>query len=234
MIREDFIRVSPLKILQHSSRGGLGSGSLGVFIARAGVGKTACLIHIALDNLFKKQKLIHVSVGESPEKITAYYSVILNDLRKVLGDLPGSDEEDLIVERNRMILAYLGLSFSVDMLDKSLQNMIDSIEFKPDTLIIDGIDFEKVEKSFFADIKKLANKYRTGVWFSALSHRHIGEKNERRIPYPCNRLDDLFDVIIHLDPTDKGIFLRLLKDYDVTKVPDTSIQLDPTTFLLAQ
>ncbi|MFW9973379.1 MAG: alpha/beta fold hydrolase, partial [Candidatus Odinarchaeota archaeon] len=37
---------------------------------------------------------------------------------------------------------------------------------------------------------------------------------ENGIPYPCNRVDDLLSVIIQLDPTDKGIFLRLLKDYD--------------------
>lgn len=232
MIREDFIRVSPLKILESSSRGGLGSGNLGVFIARAGVGKTACLIHIALDNLFKKRKLIHVAVGEGPEKITAYYSAILNDLHKAL-NLSGSDENRLIVERNRMILAYRGSSFSVDMLEKSIRNMIDSLDFKPDTLIVDGLDFEKAERSFFVDIKKLANKYQAEIWFSALSHRHIEEKNEQGIPYPCSQLDDLFDVIIHLDSTNKGIFLRLLKDHDNTKAPDTSIQLDPTTFLLA-
>lgn len=232
MIREDFIRVSPLKILEYSSHGGLGSGNLGVFIARAGVGKTACLIHIAFDNLFKKRKLIHVSVGESPEKITAYYSAILNDLSKAL-NLQRSNEEELIVQRNRMIIAYLGASFSVDMLKKNIQNMIDSIDFKPDTIIVDGLDFKKVERSFFVDIKKLATEYQSEIWFSALSHRDTREKNEREIPYPCNRLDDLFNVIIHLDPTDKGIFLRLLKDHDSTKVPDTSIQLDPTTFLLA-
>jgi hypothetical protein len=232
MISEDFIRVSPLKILECSSQGGLGRGNLGVFIARAGVGKTACLIHIALDKLFKKGKLIHVSVGEGPEKITAYYSAILNDLRKAL-NIAASNEEQLIVERNRMILAYRSSSFSVAMLEKSIHNMIEFTDFKPDTIIVDGLDFEKLERPFFTDIKKLASKYQAEIWFSALCHRHITEKNERGIPYPCDRLEDMFNVIIHLDPTNQGVFLRLLKDHDNTKVPDTSIQLDPTTFLLA-
>ena len=40
----DFIKVSPLKLLEMSSGDGLGKGNLGVLIARAGVGKTACLI----------------------------------------------------------------------------------------------------------------------------------------------------------------------------------------------
>ncbi len=232
MIRDDFIEVSPLKILDYSSQGGLGKGNLGVFIARAGVGKTACLIHIALDNLFRKRKLIHVSVGEAPEKITAYYRAILNDLSHAL-DLPESEEERLIVERNRMILAYRASSFSADMLEKSIRNMIDSIDFAPDTIIVDGLDFGKAERSFFIRAKELAEKYQAEVWFSARSHRHVAEENDRGIPYPCSDLDDLFNVIIYLDPSNKGVFLRLVKDHDSASAPDISIQLDPATFLLA-
>ena len=45
----DFIKVSPLKLLEMSVNKALGKGNLGVLMARAGVGKTACLIHIAFD-----------------------------------------------------------------------------------------------------------------------------------------------------------------------------------------
>ena len=51
---KDFQKVSPLRILEKSAQSGLGRGNLGVLMARAGVGKTACLIHIALDKLFRK------------------------------------------------------------------------------------------------------------------------------------------------------------------------------------
>ena len=64
---KDFTNVSPLKVLEHASRKALGAGNLGVLIARAGVGKTACLIHIAFDKIFRKEKLVHLSLGEGPE-----------------------------------------------------------------------------------------------------------------------------------------------------------------------
>ena len=73
---KDFIKVSPLKILEFSSSKGLGPGNLGVLMARAGVGKTACLIHIAFDRLFRNEKLVHVSLEDVPEKVTSYYNVI--------------------------------------------------------------------------------------------------------------------------------------------------------------
>jgi KaiC/GvpD/RAD55 family RecA-like ATPase len=66
---ERFISVSPLKVLEQSSQKGLGPGNLGVLIARAGVGKTACLIHIAFDRIFHGEKLVHVSLEEAPEKV---------------------------------------------------------------------------------------------------------------------------------------------------------------------
>ena len=58
---QDFMKVSPVKILEKSSRKGLGHGNIGVLMARAGVGKTACLIHIAFDRLFRDEKMLHIS-----------------------------------------------------------------------------------------------------------------------------------------------------------------------------
>ena len=71
---KDFINVSPLKILERSSLKGLGRGNLGVLMARAGVGKTACLIHIAFDRLFRKERLLHISLEDVPEKISSQKS----------------------------------------------------------------------------------------------------------------------------------------------------------------
>ena len=57
----NFIEVSPLNLLNMSLKKELGRGKLGVLMARAGVGKTACLIHIAFDKLFRGEKLVHIS-----------------------------------------------------------------------------------------------------------------------------------------------------------------------------
>ena len=138
----DFMSVSPLKILERSSHKGLGRGNLGVLMARAGVGKTACLIHIAFDKLFRKEKLVHVSLEDAPEKVTSYYNVIFYDLIKAL-KIEQENELRMLLERNRMILAYMSRSFEMARLRKNLQNLIDHIEFRPDALIVDGVDFEK-------------------------------------------------------------------------------------------
>ena len=227
---KDFMRVSPLKLLQMSSRKELGKGNLGVLMARAGVGKTACLVHIALDKLFRKEKLVHISLEEAPEKVTSYYNVIFSDLVKALG-IKDESENRMLLERNRMILAYMNRSFEIRRLRENLKNLVEKIEFSPDSLIVDGLDFENTERAIFEGFKEVASEFQLEIWFSALSHRHIVDVNEKGIPYPCSRMDDLLSIIIQLQPTQTGVFLKLLKDHDSSPVPDASVRLDPNTFL---
>lgn len=227
---KDFISVSPLRILEKSSQQRLGPGNLGVLVARAGVGKTACLIHIAFDKIFRQKKLVHISLEEGPEKVASYYNVIYYDLLKAL-HIDDDYEYRVLMERNRMTLAYLNQSFDLERLKANLKNLTERLNFKPDTLIVDGLDFEKAEREVFEGLKKIALEFETEIWFSALSHRHITETNERGIPYPCDKFDDLFSIIIQLQPEQTGIFLKLLKDHDRYHIPENSIRLDPNTFL---
>lgn len=227
---KDFISVSPLKILEKSSHGRLGPGNLGVLVARAGVGKTACLIHIAFDKIFRKEKLVHISLEEGPDKVASYYNVIYSDLLKALR-MDDDDEYRFLMERNRMILAYLNQSFDLARLRASLKNLGERLDFRPDTLIIDGLEFENAGRAVFEGLKEAAEEFEVEIWLSALSHRHISEVNERGIPYPCHELDDLFSIIVQLLPERPGILLRLLKDHDRYQIPEDSIGLDPNTFL---
>ena len=225
-----FLEISPLKVLDESPGKALGRGNLGVLMARAGVGKTACLIHIAFDKLFRKEKLVHISLEDPPEKIASYYNVIFSDLVMAL-KLENESETRMILEENRMILAYLKHSFEIGRLQENLTNLSEKVAFKPDTLIVDGLDFGKADRELFEGFKEIAAQFQVEVWFSALSHRHITEVNERGIPYPCNHVDDLFGVIIQLQPSPSGIFLNLLKDHEGKPKSDVKLRLDPENFL---
>ncbi len=226
----DFSRISPLRILEQSSRGGLGPGNLGVLTARAGVGKTACLIHIAFDCLFRRKKLVHVSLVDVPEKVTSYYNVIFYDLVKAL-NIQGEDEVRALMEGNRMILAYLNQSFRIGRLRENLDNLSEHVGFEPDVLIVDGLDFSRTDREILEGFKALAGDLRLEAWFSAVSHRHLPETNERGIPGPLSDTEDLFDIVLQLVPDTGGIHLNLLKDHDAYGSPVAGIRMDPSTFL---
>ena len=227
---KNFISVSPLRILERSSRQSLGPGHLGVLMARAGVGKTSCLIHIAFDKLFRKEKLVHVSLEEGPEKIMSYYNVMYADLMRVL-DVTDEHEFGNRMDRDRIILAYMKKSFDTGRLEASLDNLKNELDFIPGTLVVDGLDFENADRKLFEDFKTIAVKFGVEIWFSALSHRHITEVNENGIPYPCHQVDGLFSIILQLQAESAGIRLNLLKDHENPTIRDISIMLDPGTFL---
>ncbi len=230
---KDFLKFSPLKILESSAYKELGKGNLGVLIARAGVGKTSCLIHIAFDKLFREEKLVHVSLKDAPEKIAAYYNAILYDLVTAL-HIENEHEARALSDKNKIIFTYLKKSFDLNRLHKSLTNLASQVNFKPNTLIVDGVNFAEGGRDIFEGFKKIANEFDLEVWFSALSHRHITEVNERGIPFPCNNLDDLFSVIIQLSSTQSGVFLTLLKDHDTVHIPNAMVRLDPNNYLVME
>ncbi len=225
-----FAAVSPLKLLEKTSRRQLGKGNMGVLIARAGVGKTACLIHIALDKIFRQEKLIHVSLEESPDKTASYYDVIFSDLVK--NKVPIDEREyRSCIEKHRVILAYLNRSFDTARLATSLTNLKNELDFPPDTLIVDGLDFENAERRIFEGLEEIATGFQVEIWLSALSHRHIRERNENGIPYPCHGVDGFFSIIMQLTTGSSGVFLQLLKDHDHPLPDETRVRLDPGTFL---
>ena len=230
---KDFLKVSPLKILESSAYKELGKGNLGVLIARAGVGKTSCLMHIAFDKLFREEKLVHVSLKDTPEKVVAHYNEILYELVAVL-NIENEHEARALLDKNKIVFAYLKKSFDLNRLHKSLTNLASEVNFKPNTLIVDGVNFAEAGRDIFEGFKKIAKEFDLEVWFSALSHRHITEVNEKGIPFPCNNLDDLFSLIIQLSSTESGVFLTLLKDHDTEYIPDAMVRLDPNNYLVIE
>jgi hypothetical protein len=226
----DLMKVSPLKILSGPSRRGLGQGNLGVLMAQAGVGKTACLIHIALEKILRQGKLVHISLEDIPEKISSYYHVISEDLATALG---ADDVAELrgLLEKNRMIMAYLNQSFDVSRLRENMKNLAESIAFVPNTLIIDGLDFGCAPREVFEELKDVAAEYKLETWLSALSSKRVLDGDDGQIPSPCTHIKDLLSIVIELQPTTAGVFLRLLKDHETPVVPPASVKLDPNTFL---
>ena len=73
MLKKELNNKSPLRILEKTTQGGLGKGNLGVFAARRGMGKTACLVHFALDALLQGRKVLHLSFAENAEHILSWY-----------------------------------------------------------------------------------------------------------------------------------------------------------------
>jgi len=200
-------------------------------LARAGVGKTACLTHIALEQLLCGLPVLHVCLNESPEKIKLWY---LEFLKNIATSQPGTDLAGLQhrIEPLRFILAYLHQTFSPDKLEQSLRNLKDQAKFNPSMVILDGMDFDHVTRSTIESLKSFAQTNNIAIWMSARTHRHISLANERGVPYPCNEMDDLFEAIVLLEPVSQAIQLKVLKHAHAYLPGYPSVFLNPQTYLL--
>jgi hypothetical protein len=206
-------------------------GELGALMAQAGVGKTACLTHIALEHLFESQPVLHVCIDGVAEKIKIWYQELMKNL------LASSSRDDFTtlsrrLEGMRFILAYLHQTFSVPKLEQSLQNLEEQTNFHPGLVVLDGLHFDHEPRTTIAELQDFARKHKVPMWMSIRTHRHIAISNERGIPYPCHESDELFRAILSLEPGSEAIQVKVLKYGDRYQPEHPDVFLNPQTYLL--
>jgi len=223
---------SPLRILEQSIHGGLGSGNIGVVVARHGVGKTAFLVGVALDDLLRGRKVLHVSLGRSIEAVREFYDEVFIDLARGarLEDVPRVRRD---MERHRHIKAYLKGTFSLGRLRDHIQMLRDVLEFVPAAIMLDNYDFEKATLEELEALRAIARGLKAELWMAATTHRD-SRRDAQGIPEPVAHLKDAVDVIVHMAHDGKAVHLRLLKDHDNPTVSEVGLALDPTTMLLVK
>lgn len=211
----------------------LNPGDMGVLMAGAGVGKTACLTHIALDHLLRGIQVIHVGIDGTPEKIKVWY---LEQLKNIATAASGEDPSKLLraIEPLRFILTYLHQTFSIEKLERSLTNLREQVKFSPAMMVLDGLDFDRTSRETLESLRDFAVKQGLSVWMSARTHRHISAVNERGVPYPCHECDDLFSSILLLEPIRDAIRVKVLKQDGDAVTSSPELFLDPQTCLLRE
>ncbi|NTW37003.1 MAG: hypothetical protein HGB17_12945 [Syntrophobacteraceae bacterium] len=224
-------KLESIQMIQGALGKTLGPGELGVLLAWTGVGKTACLTHLALEQMLKGACVLHVCIGETPEKIKLWYHELLKN-----GVAPRVEEDfaalQYRIEPLRFILAFLHQSFQLSKLEQSLGNLREQAGFSPAMAVVDGLDFDHVERSTIEGLKRFAQESGLSVWLSARRHRHIATQNERGIPYPCHEMDDLFDSILLLEPSPGAISLRVLKLDNLYRPEHPGMVLNSQTYFI--
>lgn len=223
---------SPLRIFEQSTHGGLGPGNLGVVVARHGVGKTAFLVGIALDDLLRGRRVLHVSLGRTIEAVREFYDEVFMDLARGarLEDIPRVRRD---MERHRHIKAYLKGTFSVDRLREHIRMLREVLEFVPAAVIIDNFAFEDTDAEELETLRAIARGLKCELWLAATTHRE-SPRDSQGVPEPVAGLKDSIDVIVHMAHDGKTVRLALLKDHDNPDVSEVGLALDPTTMLLVK
>jgi hypothetical protein len=232
MYRKELNERNPLRLFEHSIHGGLGPGNIGVVVARHGIGKTAFLVGVALDEAMRGRKTIHVALDKTVDHMREFYDEIFMDLAHA-AHLEDLSAERLEMERNRIIHTYAGKSFTIHKLRHSINFLKEYAHFTPECLILQGFDFERASLDDMEAFRQLAGEFNVEMWMSALTHRG-GAANELGIPEPVAKLSSAISVIVQMTDHRDGVHLSLLKDHDNPNVATLKLALDPSTMLLVQ
>jgi hypothetical protein len=209
----------------------LKAGQIGVVMAAAGVGKTACLTHIAFEHLLRGLPLLHVCIDEVPDKIKLRYQELARNVAELTRvESPAALQRR--IESLRFIIAYLHHTFNPAKLRQSLHELREQAGFRPSMAILDGLEFEPHSEQSVSELRQLAQDEQISLWMSALTHRHIPVVNDRGIPAPCHQSDQLFDTILSLEPQPESIRVTVLK-HDGTYQPRYQpVFLNAQTYLI--
>jgi hypothetical protein len=232
MYRKELNERNPLRLFEHSIHGGLGNGNVGVVVARHGLGKTAFLVAIALDEAMRGRKTLHVSLDMTVDHIREFYDEIFMDLAHS-AHLEDLSTERLEMERNRIIHTYAGKSFTVPKLRHSIKFLQEYAHFDPSCLILEGFDFDGATVDDMKAFQELAADFNVEMWMAAVTHRGV-RANEHGVPEPLSKLAPAIAVIVQMTDHNDGVHLSLLKDHDNPDVAKLTLALDPSTMLLVQ
>ena len=227
---EPLVQQNPLRVLNM----GRENNQMGLVMARAGLGKTALLVQIALDAILRGKRVIHVSVGESIDKTRKWYDDILQSILQEHSVTRPHELMDMVA-RHRMIMTFKVAAFSRSRLEERLNDLILQDIFRPNVLIVDGFDFDGTSREALEDIKDLMDNMNMQAWFSAICHRGDQRVFPAGVPAPCHEIDDLFDMIILLKPEkDATIQLDIIRNYGEVVEGGTGLRLDPTTMMVKE
>ena len=229
----DLADSSPLRIFAQNADGNPVNKRMGLLMARAGLGKTAILVQIAIDSIMRGNQVLHVSVGQSLDKTRVWYDDIFKDIVEG-AKLEESNELQEDVLRNRLIMTFKESEFSRPKLEERVNDLVYQNIFRPTCIVIDGFDFENNDRQAVADVKEMAEAMDMQIWFSALVHRADDRKSAEGIPAPCHEVGDLFDTVVLIQPeTEKvNLSLNVVKDTTGCVKPGKALDLDPATYLV--
>jgi len=233
MQKEDLIAKNPLRVFSQDGAGKEINQRMGLVMARAGLGKTAILVQIALDNILRGHQVLHVSIGASLEKTKVWYDDILQDIAE--GEkLDRPQEIRDAVMRNRLIMTFKEAGFTRAKLEERLNDLVYQNVFRPACVVVDGYDFTVAGREALADIRELMEIMDLQVWFSAVVHREDTRVSAAGVPAPCHEVDDLFDtvVLVHPESDSPSLSLDVLKDATGSVKPGKALTLDPSTYLV--
>lgn len=219
MLKQDLIELSPVRIFDEASKGGLKEGSMGLITAKKGLGKTAVLVQFGIDSLLKDKHVVHVSFDQHSSNVIAWYDSILSEMAKKKHVNISDLSDDIVSERT--ILNFNQNTFTLPKVVTTIKALKEG-GINIAAIVIDGLDLNETSKADLEVMASFVKSENMTAWFSFTTEEETLDQT-----LECGKLE-LFDFVCHLAASEKDICMTLLK-------PEGSkILLDSKTLLMTK
>jgi hypothetical protein len=226
------LRRSPRTLLERDGHPGPGPGKLALVLGRAGVGKTAFIVGIGIDALLSGQKVLHISLERTVDKVRTWYDDLLMEMLRREKKLEHWAAIQLDIERHRHIHTYVGGAFSVDRLKQALELLRSAMDFTPDVIILDRLGSTELDPEMIKALRGVAGEAEAEMWMAFRTHREDPERDAGHLPGGARVFEDQIDLAFSLEPRDNRVRLHVIRDQDEVIDKDLNILLNPKTLLL--
>lgn len=229
MLKKDLILRNPLRLLGSEKEGLLADGDFGAVVARAGVGKTALLVQLALNSLLNDKRVLHISLDDPVNKVTLWYEEVFRLIATQYNIQQINEIWDGILP-NRLIMTFKVEGFNAPKLKERLTDLMTQDIFTPDMIIIDGLPFDDAVRPALTELKALAQEMDFPMWFTGRTHRHEDALTDG-MPARIAPVEDLFETILQLRPEESQVHICAVKGR-ATAGAKADLLLDPVTMLI--
>ena len=225
MLKKDLVLRSPVE--KTIGADAILEGGFGAVLSRAGIGKTSFLVQIALTRLLKNEKVLHISLDDTMEKINVRYDEGYNNLVDSIGyvDAQKAAQVQEEIMPNRVGISYTEATFDTEKIEDYLNSFKTADLDLPRLMIIDGLDFDGEIEAILAKFKAIQDKFSIAIWFAVKTHREEA-LCEDGFPVQLEKHKDLFGKALMLKTVDTKI--------EAVALTDTACQshlLNPATMM---
>jgi hypothetical protein len=208
----------------------LSEGRIGAVLARAGVGKTAVLVQIAIENLLAGRNVLHVSLDQPVRKVCLWYE-------EVFGHLAGRHEQAKSLDSWEAILPYRFImtfaleGFNAYRLEERVADLSEQGIFHPQVLLVDGLDLKSASREVLSGLELMVKEYRLRAWFAIRIHREDGTDEKTGLPEGFAQVADMFESALLLAPQSGCVCVKPLLGAESSI---GNLVLDPATLLVSE
>lgn len=221
MAKQELYESSPIRAFDAATNGGLKAGEMGLVTAKKGLGKTSVLVQFGMDTLLNGQQLVHVSFDQHSSNVITWYDGIFTEISKKKTIAADAKEQIL---RNRTILNFNQDNVNLEKVVATL-NALKAGGIAVAGVVIDGVDFAKVEESDIETVASYAKATKTKVWLSATAEGDSLEDSAPKAILPY------FTSVLHLCSQGSTTMVKILK-FGAEKNVESTLKLDSKTLLI--